>query len=148
MKNLFLFIALFFTTGMLAMSQSDRVEWTGKAEKISDNTYKVVLTASVDEGWYIYSQFMQEGGPVPTEIAFEGNNFKVDGKVKEDGEITKEMFDDVFEIDIKKFGKKATFTQIVKTNGKKPMINALVTFMSCNDDRCNPPRRVKVPVVL
>lgn len=148
MKKLILLFTLVFGFVCFGFSQTEKVEWTGTAEKIADDTYKVVLTADVEEGWYIYSMYMQDGGPIPTSIEFEGEHVIVDGDTEEFGEITKEAFDPVFEIDIKKFAQQATFTQIVKTKGSDPEINALVSFMSCNDERCNPPRKVKVYVAL
>lgn len=148
MKKLILVATFLLGFVFVGLSQTEKVEWVGTAEMIDENTYKVTLTAEVEEGWFIYSQHLQDGGPIPTSIELEGENFVAEGDIEETGEITKEVYDDVFEIDIKKFGERAVFTQIVKTNGSQPEINALVNFMTCNDERCNPPRNVTVYVAL
>ncbi|MBX3253224.1 MAG: hypothetical protein KF862_03700 [Chitinophagaceae bacterium] len=44
------------------------VEWSFYAKKISGNTYEIHLTANIDKGWYICSQFSGKKGPSPTEI--------------------------------------------------------------------------------
>jgi len=148
MKRFLVLAAFLFGFTFLATSQTEKVEWIGTAEMIADNTYEVTITATVDEGWYIYSMYMKDGGPIATSINFEGDNFEVEGMTKEFGEITQEAFDPVFDINIKKFGQQAVFTQIVKTNGDAPEINANINYMSCNENRCNPPRKVKVYVAL
>ncbi len=145
MKRLVSICLFVFGFTLVSFGQQDKVVWSSEAKKIDDNTYNIVLTADVDSGWYIYSQFIEPGGPIPTAIELKGGNFEVQGKVSESGEVTKEIYDDVFEIDVKKFGSKAIFTQKVKTMpGQVPTGKALVTFMSCNDLRCNPPQQVEV----
>lgn len=144
----YIFSILLFVIGFSSASfaQTEKVKWDAKTEKINQDTYKIVLTADVEDGWYIYSQYMESGGPVPTAIQFEGKGFTVDGSTEEYGEIAKEFFDPVFELDIKKYGGEVSFSQIVKSTTSAPKMSAFVTFMSCDDQMCLPPKQIEIPI--
>ena len=148
MKKLLLFFILSTAFSAVGTAQMDKVIWITEADKINSNLYQVTLTADVVDGWYIYSQFMEDGGPIPTAINFTGNGIQVEGETNETGENMKELFDPVFEIDIKKFGGKVQFSQLVKTTSASPKLTANVTFMTCNDEMCLPPKQVELPISL
>ena len=139
---------LFFVLGITCFSfaQINKVNWEVNTTKIDNKTYEVQLTADVSDGWYIYSQFIDDGGPVPTDFEFTGDGFLVEGETGEESEQTKEGFDSTFNIHVKKFGGKVTFTQLVKKTDNEPTMTAHVTFMSCNDEMCLPPRQLKIPI--
>lgn len=142
--KLIIFIAS-MAFSLMSFGQLDRVTWEASTKKIDANTYQVNITASLEDGWYIYSQYMEEGGPIPTKIKFDSNSYTLSGKTEEKGPVVKENFDDVFEINVKKFGDTVTFSQLVKVkNGKKPTGQAKIKYMSCNDVRCNPPKEISV----
>ena len=52
---------------------AEPVNWSFTATKISLTEFQITLTASIDEGWYVYSQEMVKKGPVPTKIDFDQN---------------------------------------------------------------------------
>lgn len=148
MKKLTLLFCLttaFFTT---AWSQINPVSWTYSAEKTGDQEYNIVFRADVEEGWYIYSQFLAENGPIPTSFEFDKNdNVKLVGEASEAGKKTA-SYDDLFEMDIIKFAGLTTFTQSVTTNGKPTQIKGSLTYMTCNDEGCLPPVDVDFSVAL
>lgn len=53
MRIAFILIAIFCSTAIFA--QLDPVSWTFAAKKISDTEYDLILTADVEDGWYIYA---------------------------------------------------------------------------------------------
>jgi thiol:disulfide interchange protein len=115
------------------------VKWSQETEQVSDTEYDLIFTATIDEGWNIYSQFVEEGGPIPTGLFFEeGPHFELVGKAKEEGKF-KEGMDPVFEINVKKFLNKATFTQRIKVNDSSVPINVEVEYMACDATKCLPP---------
>jgi len=94
------------------------VEWNIKAEYKGDRTIDVFFTATIDDGFHLYSVDVPEDGPLPTEFIFENPvGFELVGKAIE---ITTpiEEFDDIFELDIKYFEHEATFKQ---TPSNKPL---------------------------
>lgn len=132
----------------MAHAQTEKVTWESKTKKIDNSTYEVQLIADVEDGWYIYSQFIDDGGPVPTKVTFDGNGFQLSGDVKEESDNTKEGMDPTFNIELKKFGDTVIFTQLVEKTSKNAEMEANITFMSCNDDMCLPPKNVSVQVSL
>ncbi len=115
------------------------VKWTGEIRKISDTEFKLVYKAKVEDGWYIYSQFLDEGGPIPTEFSFaKKEQVEVIGKNKEEGAQRSEGFDDIFGMNVVKFKHEATFTQKVKVADPAKIANGLISYMSCNEGSCIP----------
>src|SRR5690606_38902568 len=89
------------------------VKWTTSVEKISDTEYVLIATATIDEGWHLYSQNVPEDGPIPTTFTFEPDNcLELMGKVSEG--IGETIDDPVFGMRIKFFGDKAEFKQRIK----------------------------------
>jgi len=115
------------------------VKWSWKAEQLKDDEYNLVFTANIDKGWHLYSQFIGEGGPVPTSFVFEKNSdVQIVGKVAEAGNKVTEGMDDMFGINVKKFDERVVFTQKVKVL-KNTTLKGSVEYMVCDDSRCLPP---------
>ncbi|MEL4308608.1 protein-disulfide reductase DsbD domain-containing protein [Joostella sp. CR20] len=139
MKKLIL-LACFFV-GVSASAQIyDPVSWETSVEKVSDNEYVLVATATIEEGWHLYSQNVPEGGPIATTFGFEEiYGMEMEGETAE-GE-GHQVYDKVFEMDIKYFEDKATFKQKIKlTKAHGSVVNGTVEFMVCNDANCLPPK--------
>lgn len=148
MKNYFL-LFLILTLSVGAMAQiKDPVSWTAKSRKKGDKT-EIVLTATLPKPWHIYSQFTGEGGPVATSFTFSKNPLvTLDGKVKEMGTL-KQQYDKLFDTNVKYFGDKVEFVQLVKVKGNiKTNINVTVEYMTCDDSQCLPPTKKNFNVAL
>ncbi len=132
-KILFLLLAfLAFTTGNSQMKKP--VKWTAKTEKISDTEFNLIMNASIEEGWHMYSQFTPEGGPLAITLTFKNQkgNFELIGKAKETP--YKKQFNKDFEVDEYYFENKATLTQKVKIiNPKTAKIVVNVDFQACQN---------------
>jgi thiol:disulfide interchange protein len=117
------------------------VKWAFEAKDAGSGQYDLVFTATIEEGWFTYSQFLEsEDGPVATSFTFkEQPHYQLVGKAQEGGEkIT--VFDKVFDMNLSKFKHKAIFTQrVAATDATKP-ITGYVSFMVCNDEMCLPPK--------
>ena len=152
LKNGLLF--LFFLVSVSTQAQFgnteifEPVEWSTSISKKGD-TYEVSIKAIIDEGWHLYSQNeVEAGGPIPTEFSFPNadGNFEVLGSTKEpEG---KELFDPVFEMDIKYFEDEVTFTQDIKFINSPISVEAEVFFMVCDDERCLAPQSVPFVITL
>lgn len=114
------------------------VDWSFKAERVSEKEAKLVFTASIEDGWHLYSQYIDEGGPIPTTFTFqELGGTKLKGDVIE-GEGHTEM-DKNFEMEVKFFEGKADFVQLVEVGAAATTVKGELEFMVCNDERCLPP---------
>ncbi|CAA6829534.1 MAG: Unknown protein [uncultured Aureispira sp.] len=145
----YLFSILFVTFTTLSFAQTNNVvSWTFESKKTAPNEYTVVMKATVSNGWYIYSQYLEsDDGPVPTQIVLEENEgIVLEGKATEEG--TKIAgFDDMFGMNITKYKKQLVITQKVKAK-KLEKFKGYITFMSCNDNQCLPPSDVPFEITL
>lgn len=115
------------------------VKWTGELRKVSDNRYEAIFTAKMADGWYLYSQFLDDGGPIPTEFNFDENDHvTVPTKATEEGVERLKGYDELFGMDVVKFKKEVTFTQPLDVSDPaKPAAGTLI-YMSCDEGRCIP----------
>jgi len=115
----------------------DPVSWQFQTTKVNQDEYDIIFTASIDDKWAVYSQFVEEGGPLPTIFNFEKNsNYQlIDAVVESDkNKVTKH--DKVFDMEVSKFYNEATFTQRVKIVGDQFDINGTIEYMTCDDEQC------------
>ena len=98
MKKVFFLLLTLFTLSVSSFSQIvEPVKWSSEVEKTGEDTYKLIMNATIDEGWYLYTQDIPEGGPIPTLFTFENenNDFELIGDVEESA--SKSKFDKIFE---------------------------------------------------
>lgn len=154
MKNLlFACFALFaffqFNHFSLAAQNLNPVKWsyTIEATEKSDTTHLLKITATIEEGWYIYSQNLDEGGPIPTSFEFEENRDVVflSEEITEIGE-AKTGFDKLFEMEITKYAEQLIFEAPLKITGSAATITGSLQFMACDKSRCLPPATVDFSV--
>jgi len=139
MKKIFLLLA-FFVLGNASYAQIyDPVKWSTSVEKISDSEYDLVVKATIEAKWHLYSQNVPENGPIATSFSFKKNSdFKLIGKPSEEKGHT--VHDPVFDMKIKYFENKAIFKQRVKISTQNVFkIIGEVEFMVCDDSSCLPP---------
>lgn len=149
MKKIIL-ATLFSATLLAANAQiQNPVKWKYEAKK-KDGNYEVVITASIEKPWHIYSQNTGKNGPLPTTITFKTNPLITrNGKVKEAG-ILEKIYDKNFQTDVLFYSSSVEFTQIIKVKaGVKTNISGTVEYMVCNDEKCLPPTKktfdIKLP---
>ncbi len=109
MKQIIVYFALLLNFTVFAQ---EKVTW---ATNYNSKSKEVVLTATIAEGWHLYSQHISnEIGPVPTAFKFIDNpNVKLSGKVDEPKPI--QEYDENFEATLDFFKEKAVFTQKITT---------------------------------
>ncbi len=115
------------------------VKWTTSVEKVSESEYDLLIQATIEEGWHLYSQNVPEDGPIPTNFTFvKTDDYELVGNTSEEEGHT--VFDAVFNMNIKYFENKAVFKQRVKITSKSNFkITGEVEFMVCDDSSCLPP---------
>jgi len=123
----------------------DPVKWEIKVIKEGDE-HKIVYTATMEEGWNVYSQYTEEGGPLPTEIIFDDpKGLTFIGKSIEEGN-RKEGPDKLFDgINVIKFldDQPMTITQTVKVKDKSKKYKGYLSYQTCDASRCLPPEDVE-----
>ncbi len=114
------------------------VKWTTETKKISDTEYELIINASIDPGYHLYSQKVPDDGPLPTVFIFEkSNDYELIGSTTEEKGHT--VYDPVFKMKIKYFDTKAIFIQRIKVKNKNNLkIIGEIEYMTCNDSNCVP----------
>ncbi|MBP1676134.1 MAG: Protein-disulfide reductase [Bacteroidetes bacterium] len=146
MKRNFLSI-LFLLVCALTYSQIENpVKWSFGSRNISDTEAELTFIANAESGWHIYSQFTNDGGPVPTSFTFEKSaDYDLIGKTKESGHLVK-VFQKEFGVDVSYFSGKVVFTQKIKLKKPATTVTGSVEFMVCNDEQCLPPDEVSFKI--
>jgi hypothetical protein len=141
MKKLVFTALLLVGFSALQAQVQNPVQWKFEAKKKGTN-YEIVITATVDKPWHIYSQNTPKGGPLPTNIAFKKNPLvTISGKVVETGKLEK-VYDKNASIDVLFYSGKVVFTQLVKVKaGVKTNVSGTVEYMVCDDEQCLPPTK-------
>jgi thiol:disulfide interchange protein DsbD len=132
MKKSLIILFAFFTFTIGSSQIKKPVKWTSKTEKISDTEFNLVMIATIDEGWHMYSQFTPDGGPLALVVTVKNQkgNFQLMGKAVESA--YKKEFNKDFEVDEYYFEGTATVTQKVKiTNPKTRKIVINLDFQAC-----------------
>ena len=103
-KKIFLFCSAFYLLlfANTVFSQIfEPVKWAYSTEQVGDNEYELVFSATIEDGWHLYSQYIKDGGPIPTSFNFEPvDEIELIEKVEERGELEEE-YDPNFEMDLK-----------------------------------------------
>lgn len=125
------------------------VTWATSCQKINNGEYKITFTATIEDGWNIYSQYLaNDEGPVKTSFTYNpGSPFELIGKNEESGDIKKTM-DEMFGMEVIKIKHKGIFTQKIKTNDTNKPITGFIEYMCCNEMQCLPPKQVPFTVDL
>ncbi|MGC8864727.1 MAG: cytochrome c biogenesis protein CcdA [Bacteroidales bacterium] len=119
------------------------VKWSFSQEKTGEKEYTLTLTAKIDKNWHLYSQYVKEGGPIPTSFRFDpSSDYQLIGKVEEPR--PKRMFDPNFDMEVAYFDHRADFKQKIKALVDRPFkVKGALEFMCCDDSRCLPPTEVE-----
>lgn len=146
MKKVTLVIAMLLFTIMGASAQIETpVTWAYTQKKISKTEAVVILRATIQDGWHIYSQTLKSGGPVKTTFKFNpSKDFTLVGKTIEPKPLSK--FEKVFDMNVGYFENQVVFQQKIKLNKPTTTVSGSVEFMVCDATRCLPPDEVKFAV--
>ena len=131
------FTAFLFLMTTLAWAQPQAVTWSTSYENTDEHTI-ITVHAEIAEGWHLYSQNLEEGGPIPTSFVLEDDSsFTTVGGWAE-GEPHVE-FDPNFDMDLAYFSDAADFTIKLLPTEKEFTVKGELEFMVCNDEMCLPP---------
>lgn len=128
-----------FTSSEDQTQMVDPITWDSHLERENDSIYKLKFTAKLEKGWHLYSQVVEEGGPIATSFTFNNSSstYELVGETSEPNAPT--VYDEVFGMEIKFFKNEAEFYQTIKVLDPAAVIEVEVEFMVCDDSMCLPP---------
>ena len=154
MKKLLGIVLLFFCFAAQAQFPDpnakifDPVKWSYSSEKINDKEFDLIIIAKIEKGWHLYSQFIEEGGPIPTSFKFNPSAaYKLLGKVTESPKPVT-AFDKNFSMEIAWHKDQVVFKQRISLNKSVSAVTGVLEFMVCDDQRCLPPAEVEFQIPL
>ena len=150
-------LTLLLCTPPLAAQVENPVRWSlalqGPKTVAAGSTVTLALTATVDEGWHLYSTTQPPGGPVATRITVaEGGPFEL--LTSPVGPAPRIAFDPNFSMETEFYDADVVFDVSVRVSETAPpgpyelVVNA--RFQACDERFCLPPRteRLVVPLQL
>ena len=150
MKRLIFIIVLAFSITTAFSQIQSPVSWSFTSKKVSENIYEVQMIATMQSGWHIYSQKQPKDAIAqPTSFKFTTNPLlQLDGTIKETGKMEK-FTDKELDVSANQYSNKVVFAQKVKLKGKaKSNVGGAVTFQTCDDKKCLPPKTVNFTIAL
>lgn len=148
MKKILLAVTALIITFSAKAQVESHVRWSYAAKKTSATEAVVLIKATIDNGWHIYSQNVKEGGPIKTSFTFApSKEYALVGKPSEPAPITK--YEKVFSMNVGYFENSVVFQQKVKLkSAKASAVKGKLEFMTCNDTKCLPPDEVEFSIPL
>ena len=118
------------------------VHFTSALKTGKGDTGEIVFTATIDNGWHVYSTDLGQDGPVSATF----NTVKMEG-VETVGKLTPRghvvtKFDDMFGMELRFFEHAATFVQKIRFTKPRYAIECFLEYGACNDQMCLPPTQV------
>lgn len=145
MKKIILASLFAIVMAVFSANAVNPVKWTATANMSGDNG-TVVITATIDDGWYIYDT-KQVDGVTATKFDIASSGVKFDGGIKASSAPNKKIEDKTLDTtlygwtDTVKFERKFTVT-----DSEKMAIEVTVTYMACNGNSCTAPKTEKITV--
>lgn len=141
-KILFSLIVSFLAFAVYAQIQ-EPVKFKTELKNVSATEVEIVFTASIEQGWHVYSTDLGDGGPISATFNTDKlTGAQLDGKLRPVG---KEVasFDKLFEMDVRYFEHTAQFVQKLKLTGGDYQVTGYLEYGACNDENCLPPTQVE-----
>lgn len=146
--RLSLLLPLFFIA--LFTQAQNPVSWQFQTYKNDNGGYDVILKASIQPGWHLYSQKQPEDAiAIPTSIQFNNNPLVIREKeIREIGKLQK-YIDKTLGVTAYQYAGEVSFVQAVKLKAKvKTALTGEVEYQVCDDEKCLPPKKVPFTIVL
>ncbi|NNE15948.1 MAG: hypothetical protein HKO66_15615 [Saprospiraceae bacterium] len=119
------------------------ISWSFDSNQVGPDDYELIYKANFKSPWVVYSMYTGDDGPVPTSITYTSKNVNVIGDAKEKGKRVEKM-DEMFGVNVIKYEADEVYVikQKVKITDISKPVSGYVTFMTCNNEICLPPKDV------
>lgn len=147
MRLVMTFLTLLFAHTLTAQNQ---VTWQFQANKKGELQYEVVMRATIQSGWHLYSQQQPEDAiAIPTTIEIKNNPLVIREKsIREVGKMQK-YTDKTLGVTAYQYSNEVSFVQTVNLKAKvKTAITGEIEYQVCDDEKCLPPKKVPFTIAL
>ena len=133
--------------GLMALAAQGQmvnpVHFTSQLNMLKGNEGEIVFSATIDDGWHVYSTDLGNDGPISATFNVEKmEGVETVGKLLPRGNVIKQ-YDKMFDMELRFFEKKAQFVQKVRFTKSHYTIDCYLEYGACNDEMCLPPSEVE-----
>ena len=122
------------------------VHFTSQLKELNGGEGELVLSATIDAGWHVYSTGLGNDGPISATFnAVKMEGVETVGKLQARGNEIKQ-FDKLFSMELRFFEKAVTFVQKIRFTKPDYDIDCYVEYGACNDESCLPPSEASLKV--
>lgn len=138
-KTVLCLAALFACCNVAFAQMLEPVKWTQELKMVSDTEAELTFSATIEEGWHLYTTDVPEGGPLPATVRFDVlEGAELVGELTNVGEIHTE-YDAMFEMDLPSFSHNGQFVQRLKfADPENYKIEGLLEGQACCEGACMP----------
>lgn len=145
MKNI-AFSVLLVLMSLVAEAQPMPVHFTVTQKQVSAKKVDVVFSATIDNGWHVYSTNLPADGPIAATLHAEvAEGVKAMGGLVAKGKETSE-YDPMFGATVRYFEHAVTFVQSYAVTSPSYRVKGYLEYGACNDRMCLPPMQVEFEV--
>lgn len=145
MKKLVLASLFAIVMAVFGAKAANPVEWNATTT-LSGDKGSLVITATVEDGWYIYDT-KQVDGVVPTKFDFASKGVKFDGGIKASMGPNKKIVDKTLDTTLYGWTGSVNFERKFNvTDAEKATITVTITYMACNGNCCTPAKTETITV--
>jgi len=146
MRKIYAITGLLLLNLMAGAQVFEPVSWVFTSESKGNNNYEIVMTATLESGWHLYAMDIEEGGPIATSFTFDPvEGYSLAAKAVEVSK-PEVKYDNSFDMNIGMHSGTAEFRQKISVIKYPATVQGYVTFMSCDDKQCLPPRDVEFSI--
>lgn len=117
------------------------VHWSTELKMTGESHGEVVMTATIDTGWHMYSLDVDpDVGPQPLAIEWDLNGVELSGHPVANKTAHKE-YDEMFGANLSWWTDGVTVTQAFSATRSKFTIDGTIRYSACNNDNCIPPAK-------
>ncbi|MDR1341911.1 MAG: thioredoxin family protein [Prevotellaceae bacterium] len=135
-----LLLCMFASAALHAAGVQKPARWSVSVRRISAGEAELLLSASIEKSWMVYSVSVPEDGPMPISVTLSASNsYKPDGELVE---LTspKEKYDEMFGMAVKYFTGEVRLSQRVAlsedASGAPVAISGSIEYQCCNNMEC------------
>ncbi|MGN0028953.1 MAG: protein-disulfide reductase DsbD family protein [Marinilabiliaceae bacterium] len=137
------FIFSFCAVAALASAQMVQpVHFSTSMRETGPATAEVVFSATIDDGWHVYSTNLGSDGPISASLLVNQlQGVELDGPLAPAGKEIKK-FDSMFGMELRYFEGQVSFTQPIRFVAPDYLVDISLEYGACNDQNCLPPTTV------
>ena len=124
----------------LSAQIKEPVKWQHSLKMTGDNEAVVTFSATIDNGWHLYSTKLPDGGPLPTSIEWDLNGAELVGDIVPSVE-PKVDVDMIFHIKLGWWEKMVSLSQKLKITSPGYLIAGNISYMACDGRSCLSPQK-------